>query len=138
VAKKNIPEDPGTGAELTVGQFASRTGLAVSAIRFYESKGLIVARRTAGSRRRYAPDALQRVVVIKAAQSVGIPLSTVRELLSSLPHGRLPTAGEWGALLRRWQRDLDGGVAQLSELRAELIACARCGCLSLESCPLLR
>jgi MerR family redox-sensitive transcriptional activator SoxR len=123
--------------EMTVGQVAARSGVTISAIHFYEKKGLLTCRRTEGRRRRYTPDVLQRVVVIKAAQSVGAPLSAVRELLSSLPYGRSPTAADWGALLARWRTDLEQAIANLGRLRGELDNCDRCGCLSFETCPLV-
>jgi len=123
--------------ELTVGQVAACSGVTVSAIRFYETKGLLVSRRTTGRRRRYTPDVLQRVVIIKAAQSVGAPLSAVHELLLSLPEGRAPTAADWSALLTRWRTDLEQAIANLGELRSELDNCDRCGCLSFETCPLV-
>lgn len=122
---------------MTVGQVAACSGVTVSAIHFYEKKGLLTSRRTAGRRRRYTSDVLQRVVIIKAAQSVGAPLSAVHELLLALPEGRTPTAADWSALLARWRTDLEQAIANLGKLRSELDNCDRCGCLSFETCPLV-
>jgi MerR family redox-sensitive transcriptional activator SoxR len=122
--------------ELTVGEVAARSGVAVSAIHFYESKGLIKAWRTSGNQRRYPREVLRRVAVIKAAQRVGIPLDTVRDALASLPEKRTPTAEDWGVLSERWRCVLDERITRLTKLRDELTTCIGCGCLSLDSCPL--
>lgn len=121
---------------MTVGQVAARSGLALSALRFYEKRGLITSRRAAGGRRRYSPEVLQRVTVIKAAQGVGIPLSVIAVMLGRVPTA--PSAADWGSFLRRWQADLAVEIAALARFRAEINACARCGCLSFEACPLVR
>ncbi len=126
----------GVAKELTVGELAARSGVAVSAIHFYESKGLIKGWRTAGNQRRYPRGVLRRVAVIKVAQRVGIPLSDIRDALSALPEGRTPTAEDWGALSERWRSELDDRITRLTGLRDELTNCIGCGCLSLESCPL--
>jgi MerR family redox-sensitive transcriptional activator SoxR len=123
--------------ELTVGQVAARSGLAVSAIQFYEHKGLIEGRRTAGNRRRYPLEVLKRMAVIKAAHGAGIPLSVVHDTLRLLPRERPPTALDWTRSLSYWRTELDERIARLRRLRAELVGCADCGCLSLESCPLV-
>jgi MerR family transcriptional regulator, redox-sensitive transcriptional activator SoxR len=122
--------------ELTVGQVAARSGVAVSAIHFYEAKGLIKGWRTLGNQRRYRREVLRRVAVIKVAQRVGIPLSAVRDALTSLPLGRTPTAKDWAVLSARWRTQLDDRIARLHKLRNELSNCIGCGCLSLDSCPL--
>lgn len=121
---------------LTVGQVATRSGVAVSAIHFYESKGLITGWRTAGNQRRYPRIVLRRVAVIKVAQRVGIPLSDIRTALNSLPNGRTPTEKDWAALSARWRSDLNERISRLTKLRDELTNCIGCGCLSLTSCPL--
>ncbi|MEJ0034756.1 MAG: redox-sensitive transcriptional activator SoxR [Gammaproteobacteria bacterium] len=126
-----------TRSELTVGEVAARSGLAVSAIQFYESKGLIVGTRTAGRRRLYGSDVLPRVAVIKTAQSVGIPLSAMRDILTLLPTERVPSRDDWNIFLDTWRSDVDKRVARLHSLRAELLKCETCGCLSAETCPLL-
>lgn len=122
--------------ELTVGQVAKRCGLAVSAIHFYESKGLINSWRNSGNQRRYHRDVLRRVAIIKAAQQLGISLSDIAAALNSLPNERTPTASDWKKLSSRWRRDLDKRIAQLQQIRDELDGCIGCGCLSLKICPL--
>ena len=122
--------------ELTVGQVAARSGVAVSAIHFYEAKGLVKGWRTSGNQRRYPRAVLRRVAVIKVAQRVGIPLNVVRDALMSLPRGRTPTAKDWAVLSARWRADLDDRISRLKKLRNELTNCIGCGCLSLDSCPL--
>lgn len=122
--------------ELSVGELAARSGVAVSAIRFYEAKGLIKGSRTSGNQRRYPRETLRRVAVIRAAQRVGIPLKDIREALMSLPRARTPTARDWGRLSSRWRADLDDRITRLIKLRDKLTNCIGCGCLSLESCPL--
>lgn len=122
--------------ELSVGEVAARSGLAVSALHFYEAKGLIRAERSAGNQRRYPREVLRRVAVIKAAQHTGIPLAEIRAALDGLPQGRSPTAADWRALSARWRAALDARIARLQRLRDQLDDCIGCGCLSLESCPL--
>ncbi len=134
--KKEKPNSASTD-ELTVGEVAARSGLAVSAIQFYENKGLIEGRRTAGNRRRYPLGVLKRMAVIKAAQGAGIPLSVVRETLRLLPRGRPATAADWTISLSYWRAELDGRIARLVRLRSELAGCTSCGCLSPETCPLM-
>lgn len=121
---------------LTVGEVAERSGVAVSALHFYEVKGLIRSWRTAGNQRRYPREVLRRVAVIKVAQRVGIPLAEIRAALSALPDGRTPTAGDWGRLSARWRADLDARIDRLTRLRDELDRCIGCGCLSIRDCPL--
>jgi MerR family redox-sensitive transcriptional activator SoxR len=134
-AKKPHPQEH-VAKELTVGEVAKRSGVAVSAIHFYESRGLIKAWRTSGNQRRYPREILRRVAVIKAAQRVGIPLAAIQEALASLPEKRTPTAEDWGALSARWRSALDERINRLIKLRDELTSCIGCGCLSLDSCPL--
>ncbi|TWT20947.1 redox-sensitive transcriptional activator SoxR [Luteimonas wenzhouensis] len=122
--------------ELTVGEVAARSGVAVSALHFYEAKGLIRSVRTAGNQRRFPRDVLRRIAVIKVAQRTGIPLAQIREALSSLPEGRTPTVADWRRLSRRWRAELDARIARLVHLRDELDGCIGCGCLSLKQCPL--
>jgi MerR family redox-sensitive transcriptional activator SoxR len=123
-------------AEITVGEVASRSGLAVSAIHFYEAKGLIASRRNAGNQRRYGRDVLRRVAVIKVAQRLGIPLASIQQALAGLPEGRTPNAKDWAALSARWKAELDERIDRLTRLRDELSDCIGCGCLSLEHCRL--
>ena len=122
--------------ELSVGEVAERSGVAVSTLHFYESKGLIRSRRTGGNQRRYPRDVLRRVAVIKVAQRLGIPLASIKEAISTLPDGRTPTARDWQLLSSRWKKDLDERIAHLMQLRDNLSDCIGCGCLSLQRCKL--
>ena len=121
---------------LTVGEVAARSGLAVSALHFYETKGLIESHRSRGNQRRYPREILRRVAIIKVAQRVGIPLGEVQAALQSLPQGRTPTAADWKVLSARWKDDLDARIRRLQGLRDQLDGCIGCGCLSVKSCPL--
>ncbi|WP_338694845.1 redox-sensitive transcriptional activator SoxR [Streptomyces sp. Q6] len=131
-----MPQIPEKIHELTVGQVAARSGAAVSALHFYESKGLITSRRTSGNQRRYHRDTLRRVAFIRAAQRVGIPLATIRDALARLPEERTPTREDWAHLSAAWQSELDERIRQLNRLRDHLTDCIGCGCLSLENCVL--
>ena len=122
--------------ELSVGELAERSGVAVSAIHFYEAKGLIKSRRNAGNQRRFPREVLRRVAVIKVAQRTGIPLALVRDALAALPADRAPTAADWARLSTRWRAELDARIERLTRLRNELGGCIGCGCLSLKICPL--
>ncbi|WP_076591174.1 redox-sensitive transcriptional activator SoxR [Herminiimonas arsenitoxidans] len=122
--------------ELTVGEVAERSGIAVSAIHFYEAKGLITSRRNPGNQRRYTRDVLRRVAIIKVAQRVGIPLASIGEALATLPEGRTPTAKDWEKLSVRWKAELDERIAKMVQLRDQLNLCIGCGCLSLDHCKL--
>ncbi|RJL30538.1 redox-sensitive transcriptional activator SoxR [Bailinhaonella thermotolerans] len=122
--------------ELTVGQLAARSGVAVSALHFYEAKGLIRSRRTAGNQRRYSRDTLRRVAFIRVSQRVGIPLKTIREALDRLPEERTPTRRDWIRLSSVWRTELDERIDQLTRLRDDLTECIGCGCLSLGRCKL--
>jgi len=119
------------GKALTVGQVAERTGLAVSAIHFYEAKGLIQSRRSSGNQRRYTRDVLRRLAVIKIAQRTGIPLAEIAQALATLPEERTPNAKDWGRLSAQWREDLDKRIERLTLLRDQLSGCIGCGCLSL-------
>ncbi len=122
--------------DLTVGEVAERSGVAVSTIHFYESKGLIASWRSSGNQRRFSRDVLRRIAVIKVAQRLGIPLATIAEALKALPDGRTPTAEDWKRLSAVWKADLDERIAVLTRLRDGLEGCIGCGCLSLGECPL--
>jgi len=126
----------GPKRELTVGEVARRSGVAVSALHFYETKGLIRSWRNAGNQRRYARDVLRRVALIKVAQKTGIPLLSIRRALKSLPGERTPTAEDWKKLSAGWRADLNERIARLTRLRDQLDGCIGCGCLSLGICPL--
>ncbi|MFD8744695.1 redox-sensitive transcriptional activator SoxR [Streptomyces sp. NPDC087769] len=131
-----MPQIPQTLHELTVGQLSARSGAAVSALHFYEAKGLISSRRTSGNQRRYTRDALRRVAFIRAAQRVGIPLATIRDALAELPEERTPNRDDWARLSAAWRSELDDRIARLARLRDHLTDCIGCGCLSLENCVL--
>ncbi|ATN13151.1 redox-sensitive transcriptional activator SoxR [Pseudomonas sp. FDAARGOS_380] len=122
--------------ELSVGQLAARSGVAVTALHFYEAKGLIKSNRNAGNQRRYPRDVLRRVVLIKIAQRLGIPLANIGEALQALPDGRTPNAQDWERLSALWREDLDERINKLILLRDKLNGCIGCGCLSMEACPL--
>jgi MerR family redox-sensitive transcriptional activator SoxR len=122
--------------ELTVGQLAERSGVAVSALHFYEAKGLISSRRTAGNQRRFSRDTLRRVSFIKVSQRVGIPLADIRDALATLPEERTPTVADWARLSDLWRADLDARIRQLERLRDDLTECIGCGCLSISKCAL--
>ena len=123
-------------APLTIGALSERSGVATSALRYYESQGLIHAERTTGNQRRYPRAILRRVAFIKVAQRVGIPLAGIAEALQALPEGRTPTAADWRRLSREWRAELDERIRALMQLRNQLDGCIGCGCLSLKACPL--
>ena len=122
--------------ELSVGEAARRAGMAISALHFYERKGLIRSLRTSGNQRRYSPDVLRRLAVIRVAQRVGIPLEAVRRAFETLPDERTPTREEWAALSASWHGELEERIAQLVNLKDRLTGCIGCGCLSLTACAL--
>jgi MerR family redox-sensitive transcriptional activator SoxR len=122
--------------ELTVGQLSARSGVAVSALHFYESKGLISSRRTPGNQRRYSRDTLRRVAFVRASQRVGMPLAAIRDALAELPDGRTPTREDWARLSEKWRADLDERIRRLERLRDHLTDCIGCGCLSMTTCGL--
>ncbi|MGO3327983.1 redox-sensitive transcriptional activator SoxR [Gordonia sp. (in: high G+C Gram-positive bacteria)] len=124
------------GTELTVGELSARSGVAVSALHFYEREGLIEARRTSGNQRRYRRDTLRRVALIRIAQRVGIPLADIRAALQRLPERRTPTAADWTKLSEAWRAELDERIHRLQQLRDDFTGCIGCGCLSLERCAL--
>ncbi|HVM02312.1 MAG TPA: redox-sensitive transcriptional activator SoxR [Acidimicrobiales bacterium] len=122
--------------ELTIGALSERTGVAASALRFYEAEGLITSTRTPGGQRRYRRDAIRRVSFVRVAQQVGLSLAEIREALSSLPAGRTPDRRDWERLSRSWRSRLDARIALLEGLRDRLDGCIGCGCLSLAVCRL--
>jgi MerR family redox-sensitive transcriptional activator SoxR len=137
MVKRPSPADfPAPPKVLTVGQVAARSGVAVSAVHYYEATGLIKGWRTAGNQRRYPDAVLRRVAVIKVARRMGLPLSAIRDALMSLPKGRTPTKDDWAVISMQWRADLDDRIYKLRRLRNELTGCMGCGCLSLDSCPL--
>lgn len=121
---------------LTIGETAARSGVRTSALRYYESLGLIASERTAGDQRRYARETLRRIAVIRAAQLLGLTLREIRLALNELPRGRTPDRHDWQRLSQTWRGSLDQRIADLQALRDRLSGCIGCGCLSLESCAL--
>jgi MerR family transcriptional regulator, redox-sensitive transcriptional activator SoxR len=121
---------------LSVGELAKRAGVAVSALHFYEAKGLIHSLRTEGNQRRYPRGMLRRVAVIKVAQRTGMPLNEIKQALSALPDDRAPSQQNWRDLSSAWREDLDVRIRRLTQLRDQLDGCIGCGCLSLTACPL--
>lgn len=121
---------------LTVGEAAARSGVPVSTLHFYESKGLIRSVRNAGNHRRFARAELRRIAVIRVAQRAGIPLEEIRAELDTLPANRPLSAKDWTRLSKRWRDGLNERIERLTELRDQLGDCIGCGCLSIESCPM--
>jgi MerR family redox-sensitive transcriptional activator SoxR len=122
--------------ELTIGELSERSGIATSAIRYYEERGLVWSRRTPGNQRRYERPMLRRLAFIRTAQRVGLTLEEIEEALSTLPSSRTPTKADWTRLSRGWRPRLDAQIAQLERLRDTLDSCIGCGCLSLQRCNL--
>ncbi|MCU1396166.1 MAG: transcriptional regulator, MerR family [Ilumatobacteraceae bacterium] len=122
--------------ELTIGALSERTGVASSALRFYEAEGLIVSTRTDGGQRRYHRETLRRVSFVKIAQMVGLSLEEIRAALASLPDGRTPTEQDWAELSASWRPRLDEHIAMMTRMRDRLTACIGCGCLSLRVCAM--
>jgi MerR family redox-sensitive transcriptional activator SoxR len=123
--------------ELTIGEVAARSGVAASALRFYEAERLVSARRSPGNQRRYDRAVLRRIAFIQAGRAAGIPLERIRAALASLPSHRTPTRRDWERLSLAWRDDLDRRIATLEALRARLTTCIGCGCLSIDACELL-
>jgi MerR family redox-sensitive transcriptional activator SoxR len=121
---------------LSIGEVADRTGVAPSALRFYESEGFLTSTRTSGGQRRFHREVLRRVAFIRAAQRVGLSLEEIRAALATLPRGRTPTTADWARLSRSWRPRLDEQIALLERLRDQLTSCIGCGCLSLQKCAL--
>ncbi len=123
-------------ATLTIGQVAERTGVATSALRYWEDLGLIVAARTTGNQRRYERAMIRRVSFIRAAQRVGLTLEEIAHALATLPSSRTPTTADWARLSRSWRTRLDAQIRSIEALRDQLDSCIGCGCLSLSTCAL--
>lgn len=122
--------------QLTIGQLAERSGVATSAIRFYEARGLLHSERTTGNQRRYPQATLRRVSFIKAAQRVGLSLDEIAEAMATLPDNRTPTKADWARLSRSWRERLNLQIRRIELLRDRLDGCIGCGCLSLTTCAL--
>ena len=123
--------------ELTIGEVADRSGVASSALRFYEAQGLIASHRTSGNQRRYSRAVLRRIALIQGGRAAGIPLEQIRAALATLPVDRTPTRRDWERLSRGWRDDVDRRIATLQALRNRLTTCIGCGCLSIDACTLL-
>lgn len=123
------------GVWLKPGQVAERAGIAVSALHFYESIGLIRSRRTVGNRREYRRDTLRLIAFIRASQRLGISLDRIKEALDGLPHDKPPTKRDWARLSRQWSAELTSRIEELTALRDNFSNCIACGCLSLTACP---
>lgn len=122
--------------ELTIGEVAARSGIATSALRHYETTGLITSTRTAGNHRRYARSVLRRIAVIQAAQHIGVGLAEIRDAFDSFPPDHAPTKREWAALARRWRPRIDQRIRELQQVRDGLSQCVGCGCLSMRQCAI--
>ncbi|HVR88894.1 MAG TPA: redox-sensitive transcriptional activator SoxR [Candidatus Limnocylindria bacterium] len=127
---------PALPKRLTIGQLSARSGVAPSALRFYEDRGLIRAERSDGHQRRYARSTLRTVAFIRAAQRVGVSLDEIAAALSTLPTEHPPTLEDWARLSTSWRGRLNERIAELEALRDKLTSCIGCGCLSLRKCGL--
>ena len=123
-------------AHLTIGELSKRSGVAPSALRYYEEVGLISSERTPGNQRRYLRPTLRRVAFIRAAQRVGLTLDEIAEALDTLPRDHAPTKADWARLSRSWRPRIDRQIERLERLRDKLDGCIGCGCLSLKTCAL--
>jgi MerR family redox-sensitive transcriptional activator SoxR len=122
--------------QITIGEVAERSGMAASAIRFYERQGLIHAERTSGGQRRFRRDVLRRIAFIRIAQRVGLSLDEIVTALAELPIDRAPNQQDWQRLTRGWRQRIDRRIELLEALRGGLTSCIGCGCLSLRTCAL--
>jgi MerR family redox-sensitive transcriptional activator SoxR len=129
-------ESTGPYRTLSVGEVARRSGVAVSTLHFYESKGLITSTRSEGNQRRYSAIMLRYIAIIKVAQRTGISLDSIRAAFSQYPVGSKLTAAQWKVMSSQWKANLDERIERLTRLRNELDSCIGCGCLSLDDCPL--
>ena len=121
---------------LSIGQLARRTGLSVSAIRFYEARGLVSPRRNQGRQRRFFRSDIRRLSFVLIAQQLGFSIAEIRKLLASLPQGRTPTLKDWNQISTGFRRELDSRIAAMTRMRDNLDGCIGCGCLSLKKCRL--
>lgn len=122
---------------MTIGELSARTGVATSALRFYEERGLIASERTPSGHRRYARAVARRVAFIVFAQRLGMSLTQIAQELAKLPADRIPTGEDWGRISARWEASIDERIAELERLKQGLGECIGCGCLSLERCRVL-
>ena len=121
---------------LTIGQVSERTGVATSALRFYEDQGLIHSERNEGNQRRFHRDVLRRVSFIRIAQQVGLSLREIGDVMSSLPDNRTPDRRDWEAVASSWKPRLDAQIALIERMKDRITGCIGCGCLSMEACPM--
>jgi MerR family redox-sensitive transcriptional activator SoxR len=121
---------------LTIGEVAKRSGIATSALRFYEEQGLIQSERNTAGHRRYARAVIRRVAFIVFAQRVGLTIEEIGAELAKLPRNHVPERSDWARLSRGWTARIDERIAELERLRAGLTECIGCGCLSLDRCQL--
>ena len=121
---------------VTIGEVARRSGVAASALRFYEERGLLRSERAGSGHRRYSRSVLRRIAFIVFAQRIGLTLDEIGGELAKLPPDRAPTRRDWSRLTRTWTSRIDERIAELERLRASLTECIGCGCLSLERCRL--
>ena len=121
---------------ITIGQLSERSGVASSALRFYEERGLVTSERTSGNQRRYAQSTLRRVAFIRTAQRIGLTLDEIGEALAELPDGRTPTKSDWHRISNAWRPRLDEQIRRIELLRDRLDGCIGCGCLSLRTCAI--
>ena len=132
-----MPHNSTSPAEWSIGQVAERSGVAISALHYYEREGLISSIRNAGNQRRYGRDVLRRLAFIRASQRVGIPLVTIKEALDDLPAQRTPREEDWGPVAMRWKQVLEKQIEYLERVRDDLATCIGCGCLSFQRCHLV-
>jgi MerR family transcriptional regulator, redox-sensitive transcriptional activator SoxR len=121
---------------ITISEAARRSGIAASALRFYEQRGLMSSERASSGHRRYPRSALRRIAFIVFAQRIGLTLEEIRAELAKLPADRIPTRGDWARLSGEWKKRIDRRIAELQRLRAGLTQCIGCGCLSIDKCQL--
>ena len=127
----------GSSDILTIAEVARRSGVAASALRFYEQRGLLRSERTGSGHRRFPRAVLRRVAFIVFAQRIGLSLEEIAEELKKLPHNRVPERADWGRLSSRWSARVDERIAELQRLKEGLTGCIGCGCLSLQTCRLV-
>ena len=132
-----MEESHGPEELLSVGEMSRRTGVAVSALHYYEEFGLIASGRTAGNQRRYPRHMLRRVALVSVAKRLGIPLQDVKEAFADVSMSRTPSHEEWQRASRRWKQMLEQRRRGIEQLEKELTGCIGCGCLSMKACSLL-